>query len=111
MRIVAENDGITAGVGGVYIDVHVQPGARRPLVGRHGGGLKIAVAAPAVEGRANIAVIKAIAEVLGISAGNISLVAGQTSRRKKLFAQGVNETDARRMIDTALVQSSRPIER
>jgi len=52
---------------GVLLLVHLQPGARRTaLCGEHGGRLKIAVAAPPLEGRANDALIAFLAELLGL---------------------------------------------
>lgn len=42
----------------VLIDVHAQPGAKRSaIVGEHGGRLKIAIASPPVDGKANSALI------------------------------------------------------
>lgn len=75
--------------GGVLIEIHLQPGARRTAVcGEHGGRLKIAVAAPPLEGRANDALIDWVAERLDLSRRQVSLVAGQRSRDKTLRVTG-----------------------
>jgi uncharacterized protein (TIGR00251 family) len=106
---MADHAYLTAADGGVYVDVHVQPGAHRPrVVGRHGDALKVAVAAPPIAGRANEAVVKAIAEVLGVAAGDVALASGETSRRKRLFVKGIDEKTAQVAFDAALADSSRP---
>ncbi len=66
--------------------MHVQPGARRSEVaGRHGDRLKIRVAAPALDGRANDALVAFIADRLRVPKARIALVKGERSR-DKLFA-------------------------
>jgi len=63
--------------------VHVQPGAKRSSVaGPHGERLKLRVAAPPSEGRANAAVIAFVAERLGVPRGQVSIVRGEHSRDK-----------------------------
>jgi uncharacterized protein (TIGR00251 family) len=106
---MADHAYLTAADEGVYVDVHVQPGAHRPrIVGRHGDALKMAVAAPPVGGRANEAVVKAIAEVLGVAAGDVTVTTGDTSRRKRLFVSGIDEKTAQTAFDAALADSSKP---
>ena len=106
---MADHAYLTAADDGVYVDVHVQPGAHRPrVVGRHGDALKVAVAAPPVGGRANEAVVQAIAQVLGIAAADVAVASGQTSRRKRLFVTGVAEKAAQTAFDAALADSSTP---
>lgn len=76
--------------GGVVVRLHVQPGAARSgVVGRHGDAVKVKVAAPPVEGRANAAVVALVAEVLGVKPAQVSLVAGDTSRAKRVRVDGV----------------------
>jgi uncharacterized protein (TIGR00251 family) len=106
---VADHAYITPADDGVYVDVHVQPGAHRPrVVGRHGDALKVAVAAPPVDGRANEAVVKAIAEVLGVATTDVTITTGETGRRKRLFAKGVDERAAQVAFEAALSDSSKP---
>ena len=100
---------ITAAEGGVYINVHVQAGSSQPrVVGRHGDALKIAVTAAPVAGRANKAVMKALAELLGISARDVSLVGGQSARRKRLFVKGIDGQTARLFIDKVIATNRGP---
>ena len=71
--------------------VHVQPGARVPKVGgSKAGSLSIRVAERAVEGAANEAVIKAVAEALGVRARDVRIVHGRQSRRKLLEVTGAD---------------------
>jgi len=69
--------------GAVIFDVLVQPRASRAKIGPvHDGRLKIAVTAPPVDGEANAAVIELLAKQLGIARSAVSVIAGETSRRK-----------------------------
>ncbi len=65
--------------------VHVQPGAKTTsCAGIHGDALKIRLAAPPVDGKANQALIAWLAQTLGCPQSAIELIRGQTSRRKTL---------------------------
>lgn len=67
------------------LDVWVQPGARRSeLAGQHGERLKIKLAAPPLEGRANRLLTKFLAAWLGISPKDVELVSGAGGRAKSL---------------------------
>jgi hypothetical protein len=71
------------------VAVRVKPGAARTRVGgRHDGpygpALVVSVNAPAVDGRATAATIRAVAEALGVRASALTLRAGSSSRDKLL---------------------------
>lgn len=69
----------------LVLSIHVQPGARRTEVaGVHGDSLKVRINAPALEDRANDALIEFIAERLGIPKRDVTLASGARSREKKL---------------------------
>jgi uncharacterized protein (TIGR00251 family) len=69
----------------VTLTLHVQPGARKTeIAGVHGDALKIRLAAPPVDGKANAALIEFVANRLDVPKSAVRLVNGQTSRRKIL---------------------------
>ena len=89
--------------GAVRLALHVQPGAKRnAIVGVHGDALKIAIAAPPVEGKANEAIRTFVAEALGIPAQMITLVAGASSRRKVLSIEDVSLSDMQARVNVLL---------
>jgi uncharacterized protein (TIGR00251 family) len=74
---------------GWTLAVHVQPGAKRSEVaGLHGDRLKIRIAAPALDGRANEALVAFVAETLGIAKSRITIAKGAQSREKLLVFAG-----------------------
>ncbi len=80
---------ITIGKGGVYVNIHAQPGARKPqLRGMHGDAIKIAVREAAQDGKANAAIVNFMAELLSCARRDIEVASGHTSRRKRLFISG-----------------------
>ena len=71
---------------GWLLDVHVAPGAKKEgIAGIHDGALKVRIASPAIEGRANEALIRFIAKQLSVPKQAVQLVGGETSRRKRLL--------------------------
>ena len=69
----------------LVLAVHVQPRAHRDeIVGIHGDRLKIRIAAPPVEGRANQHLIGFLAEVFDVPASNVELLGGSSGREKRL---------------------------
>jgi uncharacterized protein (TIGR00251 family) len=65
------------------LTLHVQPGAKRTdVAGLHGEALKIRLAAPPIEGRANEALLKFIAESFGVPLRQVELKQGGQSRHK-----------------------------
>ena len=76
--------GVGAG-GSITLTIHAQLGAKHTqLAGVHGDCLKIRIGARAVEGRANDALIAFLATSFGVSRRNVTLVRGETGRRKTL---------------------------
>ena len=75
---------------GVFLSCHVQPGAKRTAVaGVYGSALKISLAAPPVDGKANKELCVFLAKKLGLAKSAVALVSGQTSRDKVVFLPGV----------------------
>jgi uncharacterized protein len=82
--------------GGVEFAVKVVPGASRTgIVGTLGTALKVAVAAPPEGGKANAAVIKLLAAVLGVKKGDVSIVHGHGQPLKRIAVRGVASDQAR----------------
>ncbi|BBJ00528.1 hypothetical protein FGKAn22_22200 [Ferrigenium kumadai] len=73
----------------VTLTLHIQPGAKRSeIAGLHGEALKIRLAAPPVEGRANEALLKFIAELFGVPVRQVELKQGGQSRHKVVAVSG-----------------------
>jgi uncharacterized protein len=101
--VTSASDLVRADGDDVVVAVHVQPGAgRTAVVGRHGEALKVRVAAPPVDDRANIATVALLAEVLDVAPGSIEVVSGDRSRLKRLRVKGVELVDAVERIERAL---------
>ena len=78
------------------LNLHVQPGARRSeIVGLHGSALKIKVAAPAVDNKANAALTEFLSETLGIPKSAVAISRGAAGRRKVVEITGGPELVAR----------------
>ncbi|MGZ4727153.1 MAG: DUF167 domain-containing protein [Acidimicrobiales bacterium] len=68
---------------GWLLDLRIQPGARRSqVVGPLGDSLKIKVAAPADDGKANAELLRFLADVLDVPRRSTRIVRGSTSRSK-----------------------------
>lgn len=69
--------------GALVLTVHVQPGARRSEVaGVHGDAIKVRLAAPPIEGRANDELVRFLAQAFGVAQRQVAIVRGETSRGK-----------------------------
>ena len=74
----------------MILDLHVQPGAARSeFAGKHGERIKVRLAAPAHEGRANAALIEFLAGHYGVPRRNVRIAAGLKSRRKRVVIEGL----------------------
>jgi len=85
---------------GWLLSIHAQPGAKKSAVaGLHGDALKIRVAAPPVEGKANDALTAFVAQSLGLPKRAVSLVKGDASREKLLLVADASADPARLLIE------------
>lgn len=81
------------------LTLHIQPGARKTEVaGLHGDALKIRLAAPPVDGKANAALIAFVAQRLDVAKSAVTLKSGQTSRRKVLEVTAPPADSAQRLL-------------
>lgn len=102
------NDGLRAIEGGARcaLTIRAQPGARRTgFAGFWNGLVKVAVTAPPEDGRANEALCEAVAELLGVRASAVTLVAGATAREKR-FEIDAQESIVRARINALRVASA-----
>jgi len=75
-----------SGGDGVAIHVHAQPGAKRTEVaGLYGDCVKVRLASPPVDGKANECLIEFLARRLGVKRSQVTIVRGMSSRRKHVF--------------------------
>jgi uncharacterized protein len=69
----------------IILRLYIQPGARQTaLAGTHDGALKIRLAAPPVEGKANAALIIWLSKTLQKPQRSVVLIAGELSRHKRI---------------------------
>lgn len=67
----------------ITIKVHIKPNAKvTELLGYHGDAIKIALKAPPVDGKANAALITALAKWFGVTKSQVSILRGHTARTK-----------------------------
>lgn len=71
--------------GSLLLALHIQPGAKQTgFAGLHGEAMKLRLAAPPVDGRANAALCAFLAEFCGVPKAAVTLVSGETSRAKRV---------------------------
>jgi uncharacterized protein (TIGR00251 family) len=76
--------------GGIQLTVQAVPrAAKNEILGVHGGALKIRLTAPPVDGKANDALIRFLADALEVPRANIEIRVGQTGRKKVVRVSGL----------------------
>ena len=91
----------------VLLRLHVQPKAsKNRLIGLHDSCLKLAVAAPPVEGKANKEVVKFLAAVLGVPARDVTVKSGLQARRKVVAVKALTGIEARTRIERSLASTN-----
>jgi hypothetical protein len=81
------------------LKLRIVPNAKRGEVsGEYGDAVKVKVAAPAVDGKANAALLEFIAEKLGVPARTVSLQHGEKSRDKLVAIEGMESEVAKRKL-------------
>ncbi|TFG76226.1 MAG: YggU family protein [Thermodesulfobacteriales bacterium] len=74
------------------LKIQIQPKSyRNQIVGLHDGRLKIKIAAPPVDGKANESLIEFLAKTFKISKSNIEILKGHTSKLKTIKLSGISE--------------------
>ena len=87
---------LVAAGNGVTLRLHIQPGAKKTeVVGLHGEALKIRLAAPPVDGKANACLLAFLADRLDVAKAAVALVSGDSSRAKRVHVDGLSDAEAR----------------
>lgn len=85
------------GPSGVFL--RVVPNARKTeVVGVHGGAIKLKVSSPALEGKANAAVLEFVAATAGVPGRAAVLLAGEKSRDKVVRVEGMTAHELKRRL-------------
>jgi len=79
---------------GIVLPVRAQPGARKAgILGVRAGALRVAVTAPADDGRANAALVELLRDVLALKRSQVELLGGFKSRDKTFLLRGLSEAE------------------
>lgn len=86
---------IQPAAGGCVVNVRVIPRAsKNQIQGVMGDALKIRLQAPPVDGKANDALVRFLADTLELPVRNISLLSGETGRNKRIWLSGLDAAEA-----------------
>ena len=84
------------------LSLRVSPGAARSaVVGRHGAGWKVRVAAAPEDGKANDAVVRLLATTLALPERDVRIVSGRASRDKTVALAGMRPEEIERRLAKA----------
>lgn len=77
--------------GGVQFRIKVQPrSAKNQVCGLQGDAIKLKLTAPPVDGAANEACLRYLADLLGVAVSRLRIVSGQTSKHKLIRVEGLS---------------------
>ena len=78
------------------VRLRIVPNAKRnEVVGPYGEAIKVKVAAPALEGKANAELLEFLAEKAGLPNRSVTLISGEKSRDKAVQFEGIAEAEVR----------------
>ncbi len=84
---------------GVVFNIRVIPRASRcELAGVQGDALKLRITAPPVEGAANKECVRFLSDMLGVKKSQIKIIAGHSSKNKKVSISGINRKDIEKVV-------------
>lgn len=87
---------------GATFAVKVHPRARKDAIaGAVGDALKVSLTAPPVEGKANEACVRFLAQVFGVARSSVIIVTGESNRQKVVRVTGLTAADIRARLETA----------
>lgn len=86
----------------LILTLHIQPKAKRTeFAGLHGEAMKLRLAAPPVDGKANAALRAFLADFCGVAKSAVVLLSGETSRTKRVRVAGVGAEAVARLLALA----------
>ncbi len=95
----SEDVSIEAWQNGAAFHVKAHAGAKREgLAGIHDGMLRLEVTAAPEKGKANKALLKLLAKLLGVPPAGIELLSGDTNARKRFGVRGVSPDKLRNIM-------------
>ena len=88
------------------ITIRVIPRAKKSEISQvlADGTIKIRLTSPPVEGKANQALVRFLADVFDISPSNIEIISGKKGRKKVVLIEGINEKTAQAIIDEQMLE-------
>ena len=91
------------GVESVTLRIRVTPRAPNEEISQimEDGTIKIRLTAPPVEGKANAALVKFLAEILQVPGGSIKIISGGSSRNKYILVSGMKMEVAQQLLREA----------
>jgi hypothetical protein len=91
---------------GVTLRIRVTPRAPNDEISQimEDGTIKIRLTAPPVEGKANAALVKFLAEILRVPGGSIEILSGESSRNKHIRVIGMKAEVAQQLLREASVK-------
>lgn len=85
----------SSAAGACTLTVRIQPRAsKNGIVLREDGGLKIRLTAPPVDGAANEALVRFLADTFGVARSQVEIVSGHTSKNKIVRIEGISRGQA-----------------
>ena len=95
---------VTTAKEGTLLNLHVSPGAKRTSVeGLYGeSAIKLNVAAPPVDGRANAEVERFLSKLLGVPRSDVTITRGASSRDKTVLVRGATQAETRKALSAHL---------
>ncbi len=86
----------------VTLSVRIQPRAsKNELMLLEGGTIKIRLTAPPVDGAANEALARFLADTFSVAKSQVEIVSGHTSKNKIVRISSIDQTDVDRVLNKA----------
>ena len=84
---------------GIEVDIRIIPRAKKTSIdGERDSAVLIRVAAPPVDGAANDALIRFLAQLCGVPRHSVRILSGERGRKKRVAIDGVSATSMRELI-------------